>query len=280
MRFLEGLFGILQATLDEAPKIFGAFHIVSVLLVIAATFILCKKFGRMSERSVRILSFAAWGLIAVLEIYKQVIYTVQLENGAFTSDYQWYAFPYQFCSSPIYVLPFIAALPEGRVRDCFIGFMGTFSLFAGLCVMVYPGDVFVETIGINIQTMIHHGLQVVLGVFYTVHYFGTRDKSKRRLFHIGAIGVFAVMVLVALLLNLTVHNALVSAGNDETFNMYFISPYHECTLPVLSLIDDLLPYPVFLMIYITGFAAAASIVYYAVLEIYNLIGKRRKANAA
>lgn len=280
MRFLEGLFGILQATLDEAPKVFGAFHIVSVLLVIAATFILCKKFGRMSERSIRILSFAAWGLIAVLEIYKQVIYTVQIENGAFTSDYQWYAFPYQFCSSPIYVLPFIAALPEGRVRDCFIGFMGTFSLFAGLCVMVYPGDVFVETIGINIQTMIHHGLQVVLGVFYTVHYFGTRDRSKRRLFHIGAIGVFSVMVLVALLLNLTVHNALVSAGNDETFNMYFISPYHECTLPVLSLIDDLMPYPVFLMIYITGFAAAASIVYYAVLEIYNLIGKRRKANAA
>ena len=276
MRFLEGLFGILEAALDEAPATFGAFHIASVLLVIAATFILCKKYSRMSERSLRIFTLAVWVIVVALEIYKQVVYTVEIENGTVLADYQWYAFPYQFCSSPIYVLPFIAALPDGRVRDCFIGFMGTFSLFAGLCVMVYPGDVFVRTVGIDIQTMIHHGLQVVLGIFYTVHYFGTRDKSKRRIFHIGAIGVFAVLVLVALLLNLIVHNALVSVGNDETFNMYYISPYHECTLPILSVLDDYLPYPVFLAIYILGFTLSASIVYCAVMGIYNLIGRQKR----
>jgi hypothetical protein len=262
------------------PESYGVFHIVCCVITLAGAFFLCRLHKKPSEKFVRGLLLITSITVMLLEVYKQLAFTFDVQDGELVKDYLWYAFPFQFCSTPMYVCLLAGLIKQDKIHRALCAYLATFSTFAGLCVMFYPGDVFIRTIGINIQTMIHHGLQVVLGVFYTVHYFGTRDRSKRRLFHIGAIGVFAVMVLVALLLNLTVHNALVSAGNDETFNMYFISPYHECTLPVLSLIDDRLPYPVFLMIYITGFAAAASIVYYAVLEIYNLIGKRRKANAA
>ena len=57
---------------------------------------------------------------------------------------------------------------EGCVKDSAMAFMMTFSLFGGLVVMAYPNDVFIETIGINLQTMIHHGLQVVLGIYLFV----------------------------------------------------------------------------------------------------------------
>lgn len=276
MSFLHWLFEILDAEISSAPTSYGVFHIISLVAVVALTVFLCIKFGKTDTKTLRIIAATAWILILVLEIYKQTVYTFEYEDRGFSVDYQWYAFPYQFCSSPLYVLPFIAFLPDGKVRDCFLGFMGTFSLFAGLAVMIYPNDVFIRTIGVNIQTMVHHGLQVVLGIFFTVHFFRTREKSERKLFHFGAVAVFSVMVIIAMLLNVVVHNALVSAGNDETFNMFYISPYHDCTLPVLSVVDDFIPYPLFLVVYIIGFAIAASVVYYVTLGIYNLSKRLKK----
>ena len=279
MGFFEKMFDILNITFAEAPTLFGVFHIISLVVVAALTFLLCKRFSMSDDKTLRRLTLVFWIIILVLEIYKQLVYTVTVENGIFTADYQWYAFPFQFCSSPLYVLPFIAFLPSGRVRNCFIGFMGTFSLFAGLAVMAYPGDVFVEFVGIDIQTMIHHGSQVVLGIFYTVYHFRHQKGTRRHRFYLGAIAVFGVLLTVAIILNVTVHAALVKAGINETFNMFFVSPHFDCTLPVLSVISPLVPYPVFLFIYVAGFTAVAGIVFCASLGIDKLITKRKKAYA-
>ena len=35
--------------------------------------------------------------------------------------------------------------------------------------MIYPNDVFSTQLGISIQTMVHHGMQVVLGVYVSVY---------------------------------------------------------------------------------------------------------------
>jgi hypothetical protein len=279
MGFFEKVFDILDFTLAEAPRTLGVFHIVSVLAVALVSFLILRRFSSADDKTVRRLTLIFWIIILALEIYKQLVYTVSVEDGIFSFDYQWYAFPFQFCSSPIYVLPLIAFLPSGRARDFCIGFMGTFSLFAGLCVMVYPGDVFIKTLGIDIQTMVHHGSQVVLGIFYTVYYFRTRSKESRKRYHLGGIAVFGVLALTAITLNVAVYHAFVHLGIDETFNMFFISPYFDCTLPVLSAISPLVPYPVFVAVYILGFAAASSVIFYASLGIDKLISERKKAYA-
>lgn len=279
MGFFEKILNFLNVSFDEAPSFFGVFHVVSLILLAALTFLLCKKFSGADDKTLRRLTFVLWIVILVLEIYKQMVYTIRVENGIFSADYEWYAFPFQFCSSPLYVLPFIAFLPSGRARDCFIGFMGTFSLFAGLCVMIYPGDVFVERIGIDVQTMIHHGTQVALGIFYTVHYFRHQARAERRRFYLGSIAVFGALLTVAMILNISVHAALVSQGINETFNMFFVSPYFDCTLPVLSVLSPIVPYPVFLLVYMAGFTLAAGIVFYVSLGIDKLITKRKKAYA-
>ena len=86
--------------------------------------------------------------------------------------------------------------------------------------------------------------------------------------------MFVALLIVAMIMNITVHNALVGAGIDETFNMFYISPYFDCTLPILSLVYPKVPYPVFLAIYVVGFIAAAAIIFYAAKGIVYLLRKK------
>ena len=151
-------------------------------------------------------------------------------------------------------------------------YMATFSLFAGLAVFVYPNDVFIETIGINIQTMIHHGSQIVFGIFFA-SYFRKKLNLKRFL---SSIAVFAVFCSIAIILNIIIHHAFIANGIDETFNMFYISPYYPCTLPILSTVYEKVHYSLFIILYIFGFALVAYIIYNIENLIINLSEKGKK----
>lgn len=272
MSLFEKLVFAIQREVDP-PALYGAYHLICVFLVILGTAALCIRLRDAKWSTVcRILCLSLAAMV-ILELCKQLVLAMDVEDGVAEWGYAWFAFPYQFCSTPLYVLPFAIFLPEGRVRNACLAFLSSFALFGGLVVMVYPGDVFSAYAVIDLQTMVHHGLQVVLGIFLAVH---ERHKLGRRYF-LGAVAVFAVTVGVALLLDVGVHYALVAAGRgDVTFNMFFISPFHDCTLPLLSLIQPHLPYPVFLLMYILGFSLAAAVVHAAILGITALVERRTR----
>lgn len=241
------------------PGNFGWFHLFSLAVVVGLTLFLCIKEKDCPDKTFRRILLAGWVLILVFEVYKQVSYVgFQGEVGDYRWDYQWYAFPYQFCSTPLYVLPLVIFCKDGKLRDAAMSFLAGFSLFAGLAVCFYPNDVFVSMIGINIQTMIHHGLQVVFGIFIAVH---NRKKLGFR-WYLSSVPVFAAMVAVAVILNAVMPRFI---GEGHTFNMFFVNPNVGCTLPVLSAFyaspeNHLLPYPVFLLLYLVGFSLCALLV--------------------
>ena len=272
---MKTIFSFLDTCFEEAPASYGIFHIISLLCVIGVTVFLCIRFSSCSDKTLRRIALISWIIVLVLEIYKQLVFTVSLEDSEFVYDFQWYAFPFQFCSSPLYVLPFIAFLPSEKYRDVFIGFMATFSLFAGIAVMLYPGDVFIRTIGIDIQTMVHHGSQVALGIFFAVHFMKRQERASLKRFCVGAVATFTAMLIIAMVMNIIVYHAFLANGIDETFNMFYISPYFDCTLPVLSGVYATVPYPVFLAIYIIGFSFVAAIILLIQQGIFKLVNKRK-----
>ena len=254
----------------NTPSTFGAWHLISFLLMIAVTAFLILRYRDADDKTVRRIFLVFWILIAFLELYKQLVFSMSSDGTTATWEYELYSFPFQFCSSPLYVLPFVIFSRDGKVRDAAIAFLCSFSLFAGLAVMIYPGDVFISYIGINIQTMVHHGSQVALGVFLAVH---NRRRFDFRFFAHG-IPLFAALAAVALLMNISVYHLIAgTAFADHTFNMFFISPYFDCTLPVLSAIQPLVPYPIFLMIYLLGFTLAAAVVFGIVKGVFHLTQK-------
>lgn len=261
MLFLQKALHLMDASM-KTPSLFGWFHLLWLGITVAAAVILCRH-GKGKERSVLLWTSL---LVIFLEIYKQINYSFSYENGIIF-DYQWYAFPFQFCSTPMYV-GLLAALTRGKIHNALCCYLSSFALFAGLCVMFYPGDVFIDTIGINIQTMICHGSMVVIGSYLlSTGYVPLSYKTV-----IKALPVFAVCVLLATGMNEIAH----LTGLKETFNMFFVSPYWDCTLPLYSLIHEAVPFPINLIIYIAGFTVAAWIVLMLSIGIHRLSCRKNK----
>ncbi len=263
MNFLCNVLEILDLQMTR-PTMYGWFHILFLIVTVVATVLLCKVVGKGNERKVVLITSI---IVIVLEIYKQINYTFGVENGVITADYEWYAFPFQFCSTPMYI-GLLAGVTKGKIHDALCAYLATFSVFAGLCVMLYPSTVFIGTIGINIQTMICHGSMIAVGVYllYT-NYVKSEHKTILK-----AIPVFAVLVCVAVVLNEIAH--LTGLLETDTFNMFFISPYCEPSLLVYSWVQGVVAFPWCLFIYVGAFSLAS----YIILLVSMLIKRRSKSN--
>ncbi len=267
MHVLGTLLEWLDADMQE-PASYGFFHLFFFALSIVVGILLWKRFPDGREQHTRRILLIASVMAIVLEIYKQINYTFSYDGSVITADYQWYAFPFQFCSTPM-IIGLIAALTKGRVHTACCAYLATFSVFAGLCVMFYPEQVFISTIGINIQTMLCHGAMITIGIYLMMtDYVKSEHKTVLR-----AVPVFAACIAVAMILNEIAYRTGLTA--TESFNMFYISPYCEPSLPVYSLVQQNVAYPWCLFIYLAVFTLAA----YVVLLLFWGLKKLVKRNA-
>lgn len=261
MEFWRKVLEIMDADMTT-PTMYGWFHILFFALSIAAAILLCFLYKKGYITNVRRVVLIVAITVIVLEIYKQINYSFSYSDGI-AFDYQWYIFPWQFCSTPMYI-GLLAGLTKGKFHDYMCCFLSTFAVFAGAAVMFYPGDVFIGTIGINIQTMICHGSMITVGIFlfYTNHV----KAEWKTLFK--AIPVFAGCVTVAVILNEVGH--AVGLTEDHFFNMFYISRHEDGHLPVYSSVQEVVPYPWCLILYLIGFTAAAGIMLLLAMGIKKL----------
>ena len=265
MHFIGRLIELLDTKM-KTPESYGIFHLCFFALAIILGIVLIKRFKEPDKKTVRKILLTVATVTIFLEIYKQFNYTFSYDGTKISADYQWYAFPFQFCSTPMYVCLLAGLIKQDKIHNALCAYLATFSTFAGLCVMFYPGDVFISTIGINIQTMIHHGVMVSLGIFLLGSGY---VKSETKTLLSGA-AVFAICVGLAMIMNEIAHGV----GLEETFNMFFISPHEEPSLPVYSIVQQHVAYPLCTIIYIVAFTLAA----YVILLLTKLIKKCAKIN--
>ena len=260
----------LQRTADR-PGNYGWFHLMFVGILIVACVLACVFLRDCSKKTFKWTLFGIWVVLVLFEIYKEVVfaYNYNAETGLGSWRYEWGSFPFQLCSTPFYVLPFAIFLKDGFVKDSALGFLAFFSFFGGLCVYVFPNDVFATSLlGVQLQTMVHHGLQLFVGVFIVAH----ERKRFNLKFFVKCIPTFAVLLIVALLLNIIGYHLI-----DGTFNMFYIGPYYPCSLVILSDIYVKVPYIVFFLIYALGFVLAAFIMFGIQFGVVKLCGLLNKA---
>ena len=251
------------------PEQFGWFHLLWIFLTVLTTVLLCVTHKMWDDKRVRRIVFITAVIVTVLEIYKQLCLGFYFaEDG--TLDYEWSSFPWQFCSMPMYVGLLTGIFRKGRVHTALNAFLATYATFAGLCVMVYPGNVFIDSVGINVQTMVCHGSMVAVGVYLL--YSGYVKLHHKTLF--SAMTVFVVTLCNAVFLNEVIYCAGVLGG--DTFNLFFVSPYFETPLPIYSWLQANLPFPICLAAYFAAFSLAA----YLVLLLAMLSKKLYKARGS
>lgn len=262
MSFLQQLLKILDASMP-VPTLYGWVHVLTLILTAVITVLVCRKADTHSPDRVRKAVFWVAVTVAVLEVYKQINYTFSYEGGI-TADYQWYAFPFQFCSTPMYVGLLAGIIRKGKVHDALCAYLATYAVFAGVSVMVYPVDIYIATIGINIQTTVCHCSMIIIGAYL----FASGHVKLEHKTVLKAMPVFAVTVGMAAVMNELA--VVVGIVPEETFNMFFISPHCDPSLPVYSSVQALVPFPWSLVIYIAGFTLAAWLILLIAMAVQQL----------
>ncbi len=247
----DNMIEILQTEMRR-PTPYGWFHIMWIILSFIAIFILYKLRNKYNEKQLKIV-LSIYGIIVfILELLKQISWAYNIDTH--TWSYSWYSAPFQLCTMPIYVSLICLFLKKNKIRDCLLSFICFYTILGSIATMLMPDSCFVSEILINIHTMYLHCGSFVLSIYLLMNEIKpTKDNF------IGSFKVFIVCVLIALTLDISFYK-LGFIGN-ETFNMFYISPYFSSTLPVFNIIYDKVPYLLFLLIYILTLSLGAYIVY-------------------
>ena len=261
MRFFQNLLRIFDMSM-ETPGLYGWFHLlwIGISLGLAASLVHIQKRTKSEKMPFRVIFITAL-VVTVLEVYKQINFSFSYKNGI-AFDYGWGSFPFQFCSTPMYVGLLVGIFRKGKVHNALVAYLATYAMFAGLCVMVYPGDVFISTIGINIQTMICHGSMLTVGIYLlATGYVKAHHKTILK-----ALPVFCCCAAVAIVMNeIAFYTGLLE---EHYFNMFYFSPHCDPHLPVFSIVQAAMDAPTIeIIIYILGFTLAAYLILLAAIGI-------------
>jgi len=245
MNFIEKILYLLQKEM-ERPVSYGYFHLLWIILSVLMIAILSIKKINNKEKELKLV-LGTYGIIAlVLETLKQLIWSFNYNEltNAVIWDYQWYAFPFQLCTTPIFISLICLFLKEGKVRYYLLSYLSYITILGSFLTMIIPDSCFTSDILVNIHTMWLHCGSFVVSIYLLIS-----NHVKINLHSLKhAIKIFLIFLVISLSLNIFIYNSGIL--NGETFNMFYISPYFISSLPVFDIIQKNVSYIVFLIIYI------------------------------
>ena len=250
------------------PPEWGTWHLVSLGLTIVLSIVLGITMRKVGNKGIRIFLIIVGSILILFEAIKQLVYSMHVSGDTVTWDYQWYMFPFHFCSLAMYINLIAGIIKPGKVQDCMLSFLVTFGIFGGLIVMIIPSQVLCYLTFVNVQTMLHHGSMIVVA---TVLLAGKHVRLGFKTLLKGAL-IWIICVALGLTANILSENVF---HIQEEFNMFFISPYVDCPMPVFNIIYQKVPYIVFLLTYIALFLVGVALVMY-IIKLCIWIGSKLK----
>lgn len=273
MNFFEKCLYFLQGEMTE-PESFGWFHILWIIAVIITIIFLYKKRKNHNEKQLKIILGIYSSVALILELLKQLIWSFNYDPLllSITWDYEWYAFPFQLCTTPIFISGLSLFMKQGKVRNYLLSYMAYITILGSISTIILPDSCFVSDILVNIHTMWLHLGSFVVSVYLLMSGEVKIDIKSLK----NAILVFLIFVGMALFINILIYN--IDVLNGEVFNMFYISPYFTSTLPVFNIIQENVPYLIFLLIYIIVLIMGGFIIYgisFIIKKCYNLLGGKK-----
>ena len=256
MNILHDILNFLQAEMHE-PSAFGWYHWLCIGIMLLAIFYLYTIKDTHSEKQLKWILGVYGGVVLILEILKQISWAVTYNAtlSEFIWNYEWYAFPFQLCTTPMFVSIICLSLKKGKLREFLLSYMAYTTIIGSIATIVMPDSCLVNDILVNVHTMWLHLGSFVVSVYLLMsgEVKITMQSWKK------SIPVFLGFVMIADILNIWVYNSNIL--NGETFNMFYISPYFISSLPVFNLIQQNTPYVVFLLIYVHALIFGSYLIY-------------------
>lgn len=262
---MEQILHFLQGEM-EVPKIISWFHFLMLIPIIGLTILISCLFKNSSEKTYKKILFIFWVILIVLEIFKQILLAFHYGNPSYW-EYSIRDFPFSICSMFHYVMPiilFVNKEKHPRIVDAAIGYMCFISLLSGIVVCIYTDMVMSKMIFINVQSLIHHGSQVIAGIFI---YVWNRKNITIKTFYRSIIA-FIITAVIAILINVSFY--------PHFINMFFINPTRITNLPIGNIVQEKAGYLVYLIGFLSLISGATYLTYLVETSIYKLILKSKK----
>ena len=256
MNLFAKLLYFLQKEMKE-PEAFGCFHILCLIIMVITIYILYKRKKYYSEKQLKKV-LGTYGVIAlILEILKQIMWSFNYDKvtNIITWDYTWYAFPFQLCTTPIFVSIICLFLKKTELRNSLLSYIAYITILGSISTILLPDSCFVSDILVNIHTMWLHLGSFVVSIYLLITGEVEVDIKSLK----SAIKVFLVFVTIADIMNIFIYN--IGVLNDEVFNMFYISPYFISSLPIFNNIQETVLYLIYLIIYIWTLIIGSFLIY-------------------
>ena len=261
---MEELLHFLQGEMD-VPGIISWFHIIMFIPIVGATFCLSYFFKDAEEKVYKRILFITWIVLIILEIFKQILKAFHYGNPSYW-EYSIRDFPFSICSMYYYLAPFIIFMDKKKhpkIIDAIVGYLAFISLASGVAVCMYTDMVMSRMIFINIQSLVHHGSQVALGVYIFV--WNRKSITIKTVYR--SLILFLITAIIAIGINLCFY--------PHFINMFFINPTRITNLPIGSIVQEKAGYVVYLICFLIFIGLVTFLVYLIETQIYKLFLKRK-----
>lgn len=178
----------------------------------------------MSDFSkIKRIFFSIGLLLFASELWKQWVLTFILNDGVY--DF-WY-FPFQLCSIPMYLLLMLPFLKSNSHKKVIFTFLMDYSSLSGIFVFFDTSGMRYPLISLTIHSYVWHIVLIMIGIGsgITLYKFYSSDFASFG----KATGLFISCAVIAQCLNLSI-------GSHAQINMFYINPFEPATQTFFSLV--------------------------------------------
>ena len=210
MNIIEKLMNLISASMTPPPA-YGAFHICLMIFGMGFCISMAWLCRRFDEKKNRILLLSLAGALILSEIVKQ-LFLYYVTNGYAIC---WGEFPFQMCSLPMYLCPFVCFGKNEKAKRAAYGFMMSFNLLGGLAGVFEPSGVFHDRVFLTAHAIAWHYMLLFLA-FYII--FSGRGIATRENYY-NTVKLFVMLCFVAFVIN-----TLIGITVGAEVNMFFVGP--------------------------------------------------------
>ena len=221
---------------------FGPFHIFAFMVCcIAAIFAAHKLRNAPEDNIVKILFFVGVFLI-LMEVYKQVFITFKINGGV----YDWWFFPFQLCSVPMYLCVLLPIM-NGWLRRASLTFMACYTLVSALAALIFPEDYLRPQLSLTLHGFIWHGLLLFISLL--IIFSGSADLSARGFTNASLLFIFCCIIAVCVNIISEPFMATAVGIEHDYAAMFYMNPFHVSPQPIVGAIQKSTNIPFGLVLY-------------------------------
>jgi uncharacterized membrane protein YwaF len=198
----------------EKPKPYGIFHLSFVLIGVLLCIFAAYKLRRVNEKQNRIILISVGVFLMLTEVYKQLFYYFIVGNHS----YEWWIFPFQLCSVPMYLCVIAPLLRAGKLQRGMYHFMSTYNLLGGIMALAEPSGLLHKYLPLTLHAFLWHILLIFIGLYLiaTGRFAKTASDFRQATYTFFGLAVLAFCI-----------NLIFWRVSEGTINMFYVGPRYS-----------------------------------------------------